>query len=118
MNKFKYERKAGMTIKHAVEMAVVETGTALTATSFTTISAFLAFLVGQMPEMGRFGILMAIGITYSLIFSLFGLPALLVLEEKLIYYLRGRMKFGVEGEFHLRTDKEIRKSAITSQNTK
>ncbi len=104
MNKFKYERKKGLSIRKSVEQSVVETGTALTATSLTTIAAFLAFLVGQMPEMGRFGILMAIGISYSLLFSLFGLPALLILEERLIYHIRKRMKFGVEGEFRLETD--------------
>jgi uncharacterized protein len=101
MNKFKYERKKGMDIKESIEMAVVETGTALTATSLTTTAAFLAFLIGAMPEMGRFGILMAIGVGYSLLFSLFGLPAILVIEEQMVYWLKGKMKFGVEGEFHL-----------------
>lgn len=106
MNKFKHERKKGYDLKKSIELAVVETGTALTATSVTTIAAFLAFLSGQMPEMGRFGILMAIGIIYSLIFSLVGLPALLVLEEKGIYFLKNKMKFGVEGELHLADDKQ------------
>ena len=101
MNKFKYERKKGMNIAHSIECAVVETGTALTASSMTTIAAFLAFLFGTMPEMGRFGLLMAIGITYALIFSLFGLPALLIIEEKLIYWLKRKMRFGLEGEFSL-----------------
>ena len=59
-----------------------------------------------MPEMGRFGILMAIGIAYALVFSLFGLPALLVLEEKFIYWLKTRLKFGVEGEFVLAASDE------------
>lgn len=107
MNKFKYERKKGLSIKVAIEEAVVDTGTALTATSLTTIAAFLAFLAGQMPEMGRFGILMAIGIAYSLIFSLFGLPALLIIEEKLIYKYKDRFNFGIEGEFHLKKDSEV-----------
>jgi len=102
MNKFKYERRAGASIKHAVENAVVHTGSALTATSMTTIVAFLAFLVGAMPEMGRFGMLMAIGIAYSLLFSLFGLPALLIIEEKCVAYVRRRIRFGVEGELKLR----------------
>ncbi len=106
MNKFKYERKKGHTIEKSIEEAVVETGTALTATSMTTIAAFLAFLVGAMPEMGRFGILMAIGIGYSLLFSLFGLPALLIAEEHLIYFIREKLRFGVEGEFKLKKDKE------------
>lgn len=101
MNKFKYERKHGKKIGDAIELAVVETGTALTATSLTTIAAFLAFLAGVMPEMGRFGILMAIGISYSLVFSLFGLPALLVIEERFIRSIKRRLRFGVEGEMHL-----------------
>ncbi|MEA3430908.1 MAG: MMPL family transporter [Nanoarchaeota archaeon] len=101
MNKFKYERKNGLSIKQAIEQAVVDTGTALTATSLTTISAFLAFLIGAMPEMGRFGLLMAIGITYALIFSLFGLPALLIIEERIIAFLKPLLRFGVEGELML-----------------
>lgn len=104
MNKFRYERKKGLSIAESIEMAVVETGTALTATSITTITAFLAFLVGVMPEMGRFGILMAIGISYSLVFSVFGLPALLVIEEKVIGFLKRKMRFGVEGEYKLARD--------------
>ncbi len=106
MNKFKYERKKGLSKRLAIEAAVVDTGTALTATSLTTTVAFLAFLTGAMPEMGRFGILMAIGIGYSLIFSLFGLPALLLLEEELIYWIKKRMRFGIEGEFKLKTKDE------------
>lgn len=108
MNKFKFERKKGNGVKDSIELAVVETGTALTATSLTTIAAFLAFLSGAMPEMGRFGILMAIGITYSLVFSLFGLPALLVLEEKIIYAIKNKMNFGIEGELHLVGDEDCK----------
>ena len=107
MNKFKNERKKGYDVEKSIEMAVVETGSALTFTSLTTIAAFLAFLSGQMPEMGRFGILMAIGISYSLIFSLMGLPALLVLEERIVYYFKNKLKFGVEGELRL---SEVRES--------
>ena len=116
MNKFKYERKKGLKVKESIEMAVVETGTALTATSATTIAAFLAFLIGVMPEMGRFGILMAIGIFYSLIFSLFGLPAILVLEEKLIYFVKNRAKFGVEGELHLEAQTKKNEFNINNSN--
>ena len=106
MNKFKYERKNNKSIEESVELAVIHTGSALTATSLTTITAFLAFLVGVMPEMGRFGLLMAIGIFYSLVFSLFGLPALLVIEEKIIYAIKDKAKFGIEREFHLEENKK------------
>lgn len=101
MNKFRYERKSGASVKKSVELAVMHTGVALTATSLTTIAAFLAFMIGVMPEMNRFGLLMAMGIFYSLTFTLIGLPALLVLEERLLYWIKKKGHFGVEGEFHL-----------------
>lgn len=101
MNKFKFERKNGKSINDAVEIAVVQTGMALTVTSLTTMVAFLAFLVGLMPEMGKFGILMAMGIFYSLIFTLIGLPALLIIEEKIIYWVKQKMKFGIDEELEL-----------------
>lgn len=106
MNKFKYDRKLGQSIPVAIENAVTQTGMALIATSVTTIVAFLAFMFGMMPEMGRFGILMAIGITYSLIFSIFGLPALLIIEEKFIYWAKKNFRFGIEGELHLEENRK------------
>ena len=109
MNKFKLERKKGLAIKESVESALTHTGVALFATAATTIAAFLAFLFGQMPEMGRFGLLMTIGIVYSLIFSIFALPALLVIEEKMIYFIKDNMRFGVDNEMHLELNKDIKK---------
>jgi predicted RND superfamily exporter protein len=106
MNKFKFERKQGNSIENSIELALVNTGSALVVTSLTTISAFLAFLFGLMPEMGRFGMLMAIGIFYSLMFTIIGLPALLVIEEKIIYGIKNKMRFGLEGEFHLEENKK------------
>lgn len=107
INKFKYERKQGNKIPQAIELAVVHTGSALSATSLTTIGAFLAFFVGVMPEMGRFGLLMAIGIFYSLTFSIFGLPALLILEEKLLYRFKKKSRFGIEHEYHIEGGERI-----------
>jgi len=101
MNKFKNERQKGLSIKESAEAAVLETGTALTGASIATILAFLAFLLGSMPEMKKFGILMAIGVGASFILSIGTLPALLILEEKLIHLIRKRIHFGVEGEFSL-----------------
>lgn len=83
LHRYKEERKHGKHIRYAVDGAVVKTGMAVLATSATTLVAFIAFVFGAMPEMGRFGVLMFIGITYSMILSLFGLPAVLVLEEKM-----------------------------------
>lgn len=106
INKFKYERKKGYSIKQSIELAVVHTGSSLTVTSATTIAAFLAFLSGVMPEMARFGILMSLGIGFALLFTLIGLPAALVLEEKVISWLTKHTHFGVEGEYHLEKDKK------------
>ncbi|MFT4250418.1 MAG: MMPL family transporter [Candidatus Woesearchaeota archaeon] len=106
MNKFKFERKNGLSIPEAIQEAVVHTGTALSVTALTTGAAFLSFLVGVMPEMGRFGILMALGIFYALVLTLMALPALLVLEERLIAYFSKKARFGIEGEYKLVEDKQ------------
>ena len=107
MNKFKNERKKGMSIKRSVESAVFETGIALTGASIATILAFSAFLLGNMPEMRKFGILMSIGVGASFILSICTLPALLIIEEKIIHKIRKRIHFGVEGEYSLFEKDEI-----------
>ena len=101
MNKYKFERKHGLDVPEAIEEAVVHTGTALSVTALTTSVAFLSFLIGVMPEMGRFGILMALGITYALILTLMALPALLVLEERIINYWSKKARFGIQQEYRL-----------------
>jgi predicted RND superfamily exporter protein len=83
LNRYKAERREGKLIREAVDLAVVKTGVAVIATSATTLVAFFAFVFGQMPEMGRFGMLMVIGIFYTMVLSIYGLPALLVIEEKM-----------------------------------
>ena len=89
LNRYKSERKDGKLISEAVDLAVAKTGLAVFATSMTTLAAFIAFYFGQMPEMGRFGLLMVIGIFYTMVLSIFGLPALMVLEEKIRLWLKG-----------------------------
>lgn len=83
MNTYRFHRRDN-TIGEALSEAVGETGVAIVATSITTISAFMAFLSGMMPEMHRFGLIMSIGIGYALLFSFFLLPSIFVLEEKLM----------------------------------
>lgn len=107
MNKFKNERKKGLTMAQAIEEAITDTGIALTGAAFATAIAFIAFLAGDMPEMGRFGTLMAIGVGYSFILSIFGLPALLIIEEKIIHKIAKKARFGVEGEYALYDIDEI-----------
>lgn len=83
LNTYRFHRRDN-TIEEALSEAVGETGVAIVATSITTISAFMAFLSGKMPEMHRFGLIMSIGIGYALLFSFFLLPSVFVLEEKLM----------------------------------
>ncbi len=81
LNTYRLNRRDS-SIEEALSEAVEETGTAIIATSITTISAFMAFLFGKMPEMHRFGLIMSMGIGYALLFSFFVLPSIFVLEEK------------------------------------
>lgn len=81
LNTYRFHRRDN-TVEEALSEAVGETGVAIFATSITTISAFMAFLSGKMPEMHRFGLIMSIGIAYALLFSFFLLPSVFVLEEK------------------------------------
>ena len=83
LNTYRFHRRDN-TIEEALSEAVGETGVAIIATSITTISAFMAFLSGAMPEMHRFGLIMSIGIGYALLFSFFLLPSVFVLEERLM----------------------------------
>lgn len=83
LNTYRFHRREN-TIEEALSEAVGETGVAIVATSITTISAFMAFLSGKMPEMHRFGLIMSIGIGYALLFSFFLLPSVFVLEERLM----------------------------------
>ena len=83
LNTYRFHRREN-TVEEALSEAVGETGIAIVATSITTISAFMAFLSGAMPEMHRFGLIMSIGIGYALLFSFFLLPSVFVLEEKVM----------------------------------
>ena len=83
LNTYRFHRRDN-TVGEALSEAVGETGVAIVATSITTISAFMAFLSGAMPEMHRFGLIMSIGIGYALLFSFFLLPSVFVLEERIM----------------------------------
>lgn len=107
MNKFKNERKKGKSVEYSVEKAIQETGTALTGSAIATILAFLAFLFGNMPEMNRFGLLMAIGVGSAFILSITALPALLIIEEKIIHAISRKLRFGIDGEYVLYEKDEV-----------
>jgi len=125
-NKFEYERKKGESLEYAIEETMANTGYVLTIVTIVTAIAFLTFLLGQMPEMGRFGLLMAMGTSLAFILSVVGLPALFIVEEKIIYAVKMKMRFGVEHEFVLadadkrveETEQEIKRFGRTEKNEK
>lgn len=92
LNTYRFHRRE-KTVKESLSEAVGETGVAIVATSVTTISAFMAFLTGKMPEMHRFGLIMSIGIGYALLFSFFLLPSVFVLEEKIMTKIHNSVKW-------------------------
>jgi predicted RND superfamily exporter protein len=120
-NKFEYERKKGESLEYAVEETMANTGYVLTIVTIVTAIAFLTFTLGQMPEMGRFGLLMAMGVTLAFILSVVGLPALFIIEEKAIYAMKSRMRFGIEKELVLvdaNAQAEATEAEIKHLNTK
>lgn len=114
-NKFEYERKKGESLEYAVEETMGNTGYVLTTVTFVTGIAFLSFLYGEMPEMGRFGLLMTLGVSLAFLLSVVGLPALFIVEEKIIDLVKKRVHFGVESELVL-VDKDAATCSTNKKN--
>jgi uncharacterized protein len=95
-NKFEYERKKGESLEYAVEETMANTGYVLSITTIVLALAFLSFLAGTMPEMGRFGLLMTIGVSLAFLLSVIGLPAFFILEERFMRWIKSHLRFGIE----------------------
>ncbi|XRO75068.1 MMPL family transporter [Methanocaldococcus sp. 28A] len=94
MHRYNEERKKGIPIDKAIEISVVETGTAVTATTATTVVGFLALVLAPLPLMANLGKVCALGITFSMIIVLTLLPALIVIEEKYVIPYIKRLRGG------------------------
>ncbi|XRO77538.1 MMPL family transporter [Methanocaldococcus sp. 10A] len=94
MHRYDEERKKGASIDKAIETAVVETGTAVMATTATTVVGFLALVLAPLPLMANLGKVCALGITFSMIIVLTLLPALIVIEERYIIPYIKRLRGG------------------------
>ncbi|MFB6193373.1 MAG: MMPL family transporter, partial [Candidatus Nanohaloarchaea archaeon] len=82
-NIYRFNRRDN-TVKESLVDSMDDIGVSIIASAITTISAFMAFLVGMMPEMHRFGIIMSLGIGYAALFTILLLPAVFVLEESMM----------------------------------
>ncbi len=84
MHRYNEERKKGNNIRDSIEVSVISTGSAVFATTATTIVGFLALVMAPLPMMANLGKVCAIGIFFCMIVVIILLPAMLVIEERYI----------------------------------
>ncbi|ABR56873.1 conserved hypothetical protein [Methanococcus aeolicus Nankai-3] len=84
MHRYNEERKYGKNIGDALEIAVVSTGSAVFATTATTIAGFTALTFAPLPMMANLGKVCGLGIFFCMVAVMTLLPALIVIEEKYI----------------------------------
>jgi len=84
MHRYDEERKKKRSIDKAVETAVVSTGTAVFATTATTVVGFLALVLAPLPMMANLGKVCALGIFFCMVSVITLLPAMLIIEERYI----------------------------------
>jgi predicted exporter len=80
-DRFHSERRGGSSIRTAVERSVFATGRAVTTGGLTTLCAFLALLTAGSPVLTQIGLLVALGLFFSLLAIVWVLPAWLVWVE-------------------------------------
>ncbi|WP_017981052.1 efflux RND transporter permease subunit [Methanocaldococcus villosus] len=84
MHRYNEEKRKGLPVDKAIEIAVVETGSAVMATTATTVAGFLALVLAPLPMMVNLGKVCALGITFCMIVVLTLLPSLLIIEDRYI----------------------------------
>lgn len=66
-------------------------GAAITVTTATTIAGFFAMTIGDNPFMDQLGAMLSIGVLSCLIASLMLVPPVIIIEEKIIAYVKGNI---------------------------
>lgn len=84
LHRFSEEREMGHGVETAMKLALTKSFGAITASSVTTIVGFLALLMMQFKIGTDMGLVFAKGIAFSLLTTLFLLPALTILCDKWI----------------------------------
>ena len=93
MHRYEEERKKKRPINEAIETAVVSTGTAVFATTATTVVGFLALVLAPLPMMANLGKVCALGIFFCMISVITLLPAMIIIEERHIMpFLKNKNK--------------------------
>ncbi|GAB6108240.1 efflux RND transporter permease subunit [Fusibacter bizertensis] len=84
LHRFAEEREEGHTVELAMKNAISKSFGSILASSVTTVAGFMALLLMQFKIGTDMGLVFAKGITFSLITTLFLLPALTILFSKVI----------------------------------
>jgi predicted exporter len=81
-DRYRMERQDGKTIEQAIEQSVFRTGAAVLVGGITTLVAFLVLTLTDSPLLYQIGWLVALGLLFCLITTLWALPACLVWLER------------------------------------
>jgi len=76
------ERTAGRTVGEALELAVVDTGYGVCTAALTTAVPFLALMVSDVRALFELGLLVGLGVLFSMYATFFFLPPLLIYLER------------------------------------
>lgn len=81
-DRFHFERSRGKSSDESLRFATVDTGHALFTAAFTTAFPFLALVVSDVRALAELGLLVGLGVIFSLYATFFFLPPLLIFMEK------------------------------------
>ena len=84
LHRYNEERGSKKDVEEALEIAVISTGTAVLATTATTVVGFGALVFAPLPMMANLGKVCAMGLTYCMFAVLLFLPSLIIIEERKI----------------------------------
>ncbi len=81
-DRYHCERAEGKDVQEALHLAVVDTGHGLFTAATTTAFPFIALMVSDVRALYELGLLVGLGVIFSLYATLFFLPPLLIYMEK------------------------------------
>lgn len=83
LHRYRELREEGLPLDGAIEKLVSTTGRALLSGSMTNASVFAVIAAAQFRGFSEFGLIAAVGLLLTLVATLLGMPALLVIGERL-----------------------------------
>jgi uncharacterized protein len=81
-DRFHFERSTGLPTEEALRCAVVDTGHALFTAATTTAIPFIALATSEVRVLAELGLLVGLGVIFSMYATLFFLPPLLLFMER------------------------------------